>query len=375
MHKRLIRTLWTRGLIYGLVVSIPFFAYAACMFYGAYLLSNGEIDYENVLKVSEALVLGTIMVGQLVVFGPSMVKAQLSATKILQLLKRQPLIYSPAKTFNTKWKTSGNIAFHQVKFVHPSIPFLPSLKNFSLQVKQSQIVALVGSIGAGQSVPIQLLLRFYTPTAGCVLLDDHDVGAVNLVSLRIQMGLVDGDPIFFHRSIADNIAYGITFREVKMNEILGAAKQANVHNYITTLPEGYATLVIPEDLKMTYGQKFRLSLARALLRDPPILLIENLQSAEDNDTEIIVEEAMREACMGRTCIIVSNYLKSAIRNADVICVLRKGTVVEEGSHKDLMEARGLYYRMYCKQEHLQRKTDSQIYMNTILAQDNSQITE
>ncbi|PSN36714.1 Multidrug resistance protein 1 [Blattella germanica] len=267
--------------------------------------------------------------------------------------------------------TSGNIIFNQVKFLHPSIPCLPSLKNFNLQVKQGQVVALVGPIGAGQSVPIQLILRFYVPAAGCVLLDEHDVAAMNLVSLRRQMGLADGDPIFFRRSIADNIAYGITTREVKMDEILGAAKQANVHNYVTTLSEGYATILNMQDLNMTYGQKFRLSLARALLRDPPILLLENLQYAEDEDTEIVVEEAVRQACLGRTCFVVSNYLKSAIRNADLICVLRKGIIVEEGSHNDLMEARGVYYRMYCKQEHLRRRTDSQLLISTILSQDNT----
>ncbi|XP_069683613.1 ATP-dependent translocase ABCB1-like [Periplaneta americana] len=371
MHRRLLRSLFVRGVMYGLAVSLPCYSYAACTFFGAYLLQKQEIEYDNVFKVSEALVLGTIMIGQLVAFSPSLLQAKLSATKIIQLLKRQPEIYSPSPTLRGKWKVGGNITFHQVDFRHASTPCLPVLRAFNLHVREGQVVALVGPIGSGFSVPIQLLMRFYSPSSGTVMLDDIDIASVNLATLRSRIGLADGDPLFFRRSIAENIAYGINFRDVKRDEVTCAAKEANLHNYVTTLPEGYDTIINMKEMKMTFAQKLRLSLARALLRDPPILLIENLQLAEDEDAEILVEEAVKQSCMGRTCIITSQFLKSAVHSADTICVMRKGTVVEEGSHKELMEARGLYYRMCCVQERLPRMTESHLLLRTLLNSDES----
>ncbi|GFO07713.1 multidrug resistance protein 3 [Plakobranchus ocellatus] len=223
-------------------------------------------------------------------------------------------------------------------------PDVRVLDDVILNVDPGQTLALVGESGCGKSTTLQLLERFYDPDKGQVALDRFNIKDLNVQWLRSQIGLVSQEPILFDTSIAENIAYGDNFREVLMEEIIQAAKAANIHNFITALPGGYTTRVGNKGTLLSGGQKQRIAIARALVRNPKILLLDEATSALDTENEKIVQEALDKAREGRTCITIAHRL-STIKDADKIAVFKAGRVHEIGTHAQLMAKKGLYYYM------------------------------
>ncbi|GFS68458.1 ATP-dependent translocase ABCB1 [Nephila pilipes] len=217
-----------------------------------------------------------------------------------------------------------------------------------MEIESGKTVALVGSSGCGKSTCIQLIERFYDTDSGNILLDDVNIKDINVRNLRSHIGLVFQEPVLFSCSIAENIAYGNNFEPVDMNEVIAAARKANIHQFIASLPQGYATTVGTKGTQLSGGQKQRVAIARALLRDPKILLLDEATSALDTESEHIVQEALDNARNGRTCIIIAHRL-TTIQTADFIIVVHKGRVVERGTHQDLLKMKGYYYKLHNNQ--------------------------
>ncbi|KAF0305251.1 Multidrug resistance protein 1 [Amphibalanus amphitrite] len=347
-----------RGVAFGFANAVPFFAYAATMGYGGRLVGDGELPFQNVFKVGESLILGTMMVGQAVAFAPSFQNAKLSAARVFALLDRKAAIEASPSAGLKLPHVDGQMAVQDVTFSYPSRPAAPVLRNMNFSFPPGRTVALVGASGCGKSTVLQLLLRFYEPDSGAVTLDGHELGSLintldghklgslNVPWLRSHLALVAQQPELFDRTIAENIAYGDNSREVAMDEIIEAARAANLHDFITALPAGYETrLGASSSTQLSGGQKQRVAIARALLRRPAVLLLDEATSALDAQSERSVQSALDSAGRGRTCVVVAHRL-SAVQGADCIAVLHRGRVAETGTHRQLMAARGLYYQLY-----------------------------
>nr|CAD7429696.1 unnamed protein product [Timema monikensis] len=334
-----------RGIVFAIARSISFFAFAACMYYGGQLVKDGDMPYANVFKVANALIMGTTSIANAIAFAPNFEKGLAAAGRIFKLLGRKPQIMDPTSYTMEKWVTSGNVEYSRVEFSYPTRENTRVLRGLNLEVRQGQTVALVGPSGCGKSTCIQLLERFYDPISGSVSLDDRDISSLTMSSLRSQLGIVSQEPVLFDRTIADNIAYGDNNREVSMDEIIQAAKEANIHTFISSLPLGYETRMGEKGAQLSGGQKQRVAIARALIRNPKILLLDEATSALDTESEKVVQEALDKAKEGRTCITIAHRL-STIQDADVICVIDKGVVSELGTHNQLLSQRGIYYKLH-----------------------------
>ena len=264
--------------------------------------------------------------------------------RIFDLLERRPLIDSSPNSGRKTGSVSGFVSLKDTRFRYPTRKDVPILEGLSLEADPGKTVALVGHSGCGKSTCIQLIERYYDPDSGSVNLDNEDIRPFNVDSVRSHFAIVSQEPSLFNMSLADNIAYGDNRRTVPMEEIIEAAKKANIHSFIQALPLGYQTDVGQRGTQLSGGQKQRVAIARALLRNPKILLLDEATSALDTESEQVVQMALDKAREGRTCLTIAHRL-STIRNADKIIVLDKGLVAEQGTHDDLIALRGIYYEL------------------------------
>ncbi|CAH2103160.1 unnamed protein product [Euphydryas editha] len=341
------KTRW-RGLVLGLGVYVPFMSYCSATVYGAVLVANQEVEYKIVLLVNEALMYGAYMLGQSLVYAPSFNSAKACGARILSIINREPKVKTePGLKDRKDWVATGNFSINDVEFSYPTRPHQRILKGVDLKVEAGKTVALVGSSGSGKSTILQLMQRFYDPDTGNIELDGRDTrSSLTLTRLRRQLGVVQQEPVLFDRTIAENIAYGDNNRKVAIHEIISAAKAANIHNFIVSLPKGYNTNLGASGAQLSGGQKQRVCIARALIRSPRLLLLDEATSALDTNSERAVSEALEKAAKGRTCITVAHRL-STIKDADLICVLDKGKIVERGTHNELIGMKNYYWHM-CK---------------------------
>uniref|UniRef100_W5N0E5 ATP-binding cassette sub-family B member 5 n=1 Tax=Lepisosteus oculatus TaxID=7918 RepID=W5N0E5_LEPOC len=329
------------GLTYALGQAVPYFVNASIFRFGSWLIAHCYTEFENVFLVFSVIVFAAMSIGQSSSFAPDFAKAKASAQRITQLLERKPDIDIYNEGGEKPSSFEGNVEFSSVHFAYPTRQGVQVLQGLSVKVAKGQTLALVGGSGCGKSTSVQLLERFYNPAAGQVLVDGKDTKSLNLAWLRAQLGLVSQEPILFDCSIAENIQYGDCSREVSQQEIEEAAKRANIHNFILSLPQQYNTKVGDKGAQLSGGQKQRIAIARALVRKPKVLLLDEATSALDTESEKIVQQALDEARQGRTCIVIAHRL-STIQNADIIAVIRDGQVVEQGTHSELMARQGAY---------------------------------
>ncbi|XP_073533918.1 ATP-binding cassette sub-family B member 5-like isoform X3 [Phyllobates terribilis] len=332
------------GICFAFSQSFIYFAYAASYRFGAYLINVGRLNVEEVILVFFALTYGAVAVGQTLSFAPDYATAKSAASHLFALINREPAIDSYSLQGQKPDNWQGNIELQQILFNYPSRPDVSVLQDLSVTIQSGQTVAFVGSSGCGKSTSVQLLQRFYDPCLGAVLFDNTNIKDINVQWLRSQIGIVSQEPMLFDCSIAENIAYGDNTREVPMEEIQRAAKAANIHSFIEELPEKYNTSVGAKGTQLSGGQKQRIAIARALIRSPKILLLDEATSALDNESEKIVQQALDQARKGRTCIMIAHRL-STVQNADVIVVMKNGTVIEIGTHQKLLSNQGAYFQL------------------------------
>ncbi|AWO95573.1 putative bile salt export pump-like isoform 2 [Scophthalmus maximus] len=332
------------GACYGFAQCVVFLTNSASYRFGGYLVRQEGLHFSLVFRVISAIVTSGTALGRASSYTPDYAKAKISAARFFQLLDRLPQI-SVYSDKGDKWDNfQGNLEFIDCKFTYPTRPDIQVLNGLNVSVKPGQTLAFVGSSGCGKSTSVQLLERFYDPDHGRVLIDGHDSTRVNVPFLRSKIGIVSQEPILFDCSIGENIKYGDNSREISMNEVISAAKKAQLHSFVMALPEKYDTNVGAQGSQLSRGQKQRIAIARAIIRDPKILLLDEATSALDTESEKIVQEALDKAREGRTCIVIAHRL-STIQNSDIIAVMSRGFVVEKGTHDQLMARKGAYYKL------------------------------
>ncbi|RLM66196.1 putative multidrug resistance protein [Panicum miliaceum] len=327
-----------QGLIKGAVIGSMGVIYAVWSFLswlGSVLVIRFHAQGGHVFVASICIVLAGMSIMMALPNLRYFVDAATAAARMREMIDKLQPLEAEGKKGATKESIRGQIVFRDVHFSYPSRPDTRVLDGLNLTIAAGATVGLVGGSGSGKSTVISLLQRFYSPDSGEILLDGHDIAALNAEWLRSQIGLVSQEPVLFATSIRENILFGDEAASLK--QVVAAAKMANAHDFITKLPHGYETNVGQFGTQLSGGQKQRIAIARALIRDPRILLLDEATSALDSESERAVQDALDRASVGRTTVVVAHRL-STIRKADMIAVLDAGRVVECGTHDELVAA-------------------------------------
>lgn len=322
---------WFRAAFASFIIFCLFGAIVLIVAYGAYLVQNQEI---TVGKLTQ-FVIYTVFVGA-ALGGFSEYYAQiqktLGATQRVRELFQEPT--EVLQTTLNELAIQGNIQFQNVHFVYPSRPEYPVLQGVSFEMKAGEVTALVGASGAGKSTIAQLLMRLYEPNQGTIFLDDQPIHQIPLSNLRRLIAIVPQDVLLFGGSIKENILYGNL--NATDEQVIQAAQLANAHEFISNFPEGYETIVGERGVKLSGGQRQRIAIARALLKNPKILILDEATSSLDSESEHLVQEALNVLMKGRTTLVIAHRL-STIKSAHQILVLHDGKIIEKGTHDELIQ--------------------------------------
>ena len=312
---------------------------AAVITYGGYNVVQGHSTPGTFFSFIAALLMLYEPIKRLTNVNNTINQGVAGAERIFSVIDRTPDIEDRPGAVALP-KISRGIDIENVTFCYETTPVL---KNINLSIKAGEVIAFVGMSGGGKTSLVNLIPRFYDVSAGRILIDGHDIRDVTLQSLRGQIAIVTQQTILFNDSVKNNIAYGDIQRTEE--DIYNAARAANAHDFILRLPNGYDSNIGELGTKLSGGEKQRISIARALLKDAPILILDEATSSLDTEAEIEVQEALDNLMKGRTTLVIAHRL-STIRNADRIIALVNGEIVEEGNHDALMEKKGEYYRLY-----------------------------
>ncbi|KAL5715157.1 ABC-type xenobiotic transporter [Ranunculus cassubicifolius] len=338
------------GIFYGVSQFFLFSSYGLALWYGSVLMSKELAGFKSVMKSFMVLIVTALAMGETLALAPDLIKGNQMVASVFEILDRKAeIIGDVGKEVS---KVEGTIEMRGVEFCYPSRPDIVVFKDFNLRVRSGKSMALVGSSGSGKSSVIALILRYYDPKSGKVMIDGMDIKSLKLKSIRKHIGLVQQEPALFATSIYENILYG---RDgATESEVIEAAKHANAHTFISSLPEGYSTKVGDRGIQLSGGQKQRVAIARAVLKNPAILLLDEATSALDLESERVVQQALDRLMQNRTTIMVAHRL-STIKNADHISVLHEGKVVEQGQHSTLIENQnGTYFKLVNLQQQQQQ---------------------
>ncbi|KAK0582248.1 hypothetical protein LWI29_023393 [Acer saccharum] len=340
-----IKTGTRQGLISGAGFGVSFFLlfsfYGTCFYAAARLVDDGKITFSDIFRVFFVLTLTAIGLSQSGSMAPDSSKAKNAAASIFAIIDRKSKIDPSDESGMTIENVKGEIELRHVSFKYPLRPDTLILRDFSLSIHAGETVALVGESGSGKSTVVSLLQRFYNPDSGQITLDRVEIQKLKLKWLRQQMGLVSQEPILFNDTIRSNIAYGKEGNATEA-EVLASSELANAHNFISSLQQGYDTMVGERGVQLSGGQKQRIAIARAIVKSPKILLFDEATSALDAESERVVQDALDRVMKNRTTVVVAHRL-STIKNADVIAVVKNGVIVEKGKHEKLINIEDGFY--------------------------------
>lgn len=318
-----------------------FGAIAAVIWYGARLIHQGEMSMGDLTSFLMLTIFIGASIGSIADLYAQIQKAIGATEKLMEILEETPEDHTEGEITHT---IKGAINFNKLSFSYPNRVDVEVLNSVSFKVEQGQQIALVGASGAGKSTITQLLMRFYQGYTGNLTIDETEITDLPLTDLRKQIAIVPQDILLFGGSIEENIAYGKP--DASIEEIKHAAKQANADQFITEFPEAYNTLVGERGIQLSGGQRQRIAIARAILKNPKILILDEATSALDSESESLVQEALDMLMKGRTSLVIAHRL-ATVRNADKIFVLDKGQIVESGNHEELSALENGTYKKLC----------------------------
>ncbi|MBZ0220406.1 MAG: ATP-binding cassette domain-containing protein [Candidatus Methylomirabilis sp.] len=334
-----IKTAKVRSLSSPLMETIGAVAFAVTIWYAAYRISQGTLEPEAFISFFAAVIMFYQPIKALNGVNLNIQQGLAAAARVFEIIDR------PGEKVGDNGLQAGapdSIEFRGVGFRYGAEWVL---RGIDLSVRRGEVVAIVGSSGAGKSTFVNLIPRFYDVTEGAILMDGRDIRELSLRSLRSMVAIVSQQVILFNDTVKRNIAYGV---ERSDEEIIAAAKAANAHDFITRLPQGYDTVVGDSGLKLSGGERQRISIARAILKDAPILILDEATSALDTESEMEVQKALSNLISGRTTFVIAHRL-STVRGADRIVVLSGGSIKETGRHEELVSSGGEYSRLYSMQ--------------------------
>lgn len=311
------------------------------LWYGAHEVLAGRLTVGELVLFLSYLALFYVPINQIHSVNHMLQHALAASERVFEVLDAVPEVRNRPGVVAPPGKVRGGVAFEGVGFHYR--PDVPVIKGLTAAVAPGERVALVGPSGAGKSTLLKLLMRFYDVTDGAILIDGTDIRDLPLAYLREQIGLVQQEPFLFNGTVRDNILYADP--TAAQQRVEAAARAARAHEFITALPEGYDTWIGERGVKLSVGQKQRVSIARVLLKDPPIVVFDEATSNIDTETEVKIREALNELTKGRTTFIIAHRL-STLQDVDRILVLEAGHLVEEGRHEDLLSRGGLYAGLY-----------------------------
>lgn len=317
-------------------------SYVVISILGGYMVIKDQIEVGDILSFTQYVRIFTQQIAQLAQVLSNVQSAIAAAERVFDFLKldEETEITSPDKLNDFK----KSIEFRDVHFGYNPDHII--IKDFSCKIKEGQKIAIVGPTGAGKTTIVKLLMRFYDLNSGAILIDGKDISKYNKSEVRALFGMVLQDTWLFNGTIEDNIRYGKL--DANLDEVREACKMASVDHFIRTLPDGYNLVLNEEADNISGGQKQLLTIARVILKDPKILILDEATSSVDTRTEILIQEAMDKLMEGRTSFIIAHRL-STIRNADLILVMNNGDIVEQGSHDELLKKKGFYAKLYNSQ--------------------------
>ena len=346
-NKELYSSGWKSQFLSGLMHPIMNFigniGYVVVAVLGGYLAVQGKITVGNIqsfIQYNKQFTQPIMQIAQVSGMLQSMVAA---AERVFEFLEEPEEVEESDKGIDTS-KLKGNVEFKNVKFGYDEDKII--IKDFNADVKEGQKIAIVGPTGAGKTTMVKLLMRFYDVNSGEILVDGHNIKDFKRGDLRKMFGMVLQDTWLFGGTVKENIKYGKP--EASDSEVIEAAKAAHVHHFIKTLPNGYNSVLNEESSNVSAGQKQLLTIARVILADPKILILDEATSSIDTRTEIQIQSAMDNLMKGRTSFIIAHRL-STIKNADLILVMNEGNIIEQGTHDELMKQNGFYAELYNSQ--------------------------